>query len=463
MAAPVPAQVVPAHTTLPLLIITGVRAVDPAQRLDAVVDVVMEGGSISRIGRGAATQDLLQSEQAMVVRGDGLLLLPAFIDMHAHLREPGQEYKEDIASGLAAAAAGGFAHVCAMPNTRPVNDTRAVTEAMIARARSVGGPALHPIGAITVGQRGQELTEMADLKEAGAVGVSDDGRCVTSSAVMRRALEYASTFDLAVIQHAEDHALTEGAQMHEGAISTRLGLRGWPRVAEDIIVARDVLLAEATGARYHVAHVSSLGAVRILREAKSRGISVTAEVTPHHLTLTDEAVIGYDAVCKVNPPLREQADVDALREALADGTIDVIATDHAPHSSLEKDCEFVEASPGMLGLELVVPVLLGLVRAGNLPLGRVVDALTRAPARVVGLDAPTLAQGARAELCLVDPEHRYRLDPSRLRSKSRNTPLLGRELCGQVCLTMAGGRIVFVDPLIEAQRSAPQAPGGAGS
>ena len=280
---------------------------------------------------------------------------------------------------------------------------------------------------------------------------------------MRRALEYASTFDLAVIQHAEDHALTEGAQMHEGAISTRLGLRGWPRVAEDIIVARDVLLAEVTGARYHVAHVSSLGAVRILREAKSRGISVTAEVTPHHLTFTDEAIIGYDAVCKVNPPLREQADVDALREALADGTIDVIATDHAPHSSLEKDCEFVEASPGMLGLELVVPVLLGLVRAGTLPLGRVIDALTRAPARVVGLDAPTLAQGARAELCLVAPEHKYRLDPSRLRSKSRNTPLLGRELCGQVCLTMAGGRIVFVDPLIEAQRSAPQAPGGAGS
>ncbi|AKT41047.1 dihydroorotase [Chondromyces crocatus] len=448
------------HGTPSLLVFTGVRAVDPAQRLDEVVDVVIEDGVITRVGRGAATEDVRQAERAQVLNGQGMLLVPAFIDLHAHLREPGQEYKEDIASGLAAAAAGGFAHVCVMPNTRPVNDTRAITEMMVARAREVGGPALHPIGAITVGQKGKELAEMADMKEAGAVAVSDDGHCVTSSAVMRRALEYASTFDMPVIQHAEDHALTEGAQMHEGAISTRLGLRGWPRVAEDIIVARDVLLAEVTGARYHVAHVSSLGAVRILREAKGRGIAVTAEVTPHHLTLTDEAVIGYDTVCKVNPPLREQADVDALREALADGTIDVIATDHAPHSSLEKDCEFAEASPGMIGLELVVPVLLGLVRSGALSLGRLVDALTRAPGRVIGLGAPTLAVGQRAELCLIDPERRYRIDPARLRSKSRNTPFLGRELVGQVCLTLAGGRVVFADSLVEAQSSAPRGPGG---
>ena len=285
-----------------VLIFTGVRAFDPARELDGVVDVVIEGGVISRVGAGAATDELLRAERARVIEGRGRLLVPAFVDMHAHLREPGQEYKEDITSGLAAAAAGGFAHVCVMPNTRPVNDTRSITEAMIARARSIGGPSLHPIGAITMGQKGTELTEMADLKEAGAVAVSDDGRCVTSSAVMRRALEYGRTFDLPVIQHAEDHALTDGAQMHEGAIATRLGLRGWPRVAEDIIVARDVLLAEATGARYHVAHISSMGAVRILREAKSRGITVTAEVTPHHLMLTDEAVLGYDTACKVNPP-----------------------------------------------------------------------------------------------------------------------------------------------------------------
>ncbi|WP_437878931.1 dihydroorotase [Sorangium sp. So ce513] len=432
-------------TPPPLLLLVGVRAVDPAQQLDDVVDVVVEDGVITRVGRGAATDDLRRAAGAEIIQGDGLWLLPAFVDLHAHLREPGQEYKEDIASGLAAAAAGGFAHVCAMPNTRPVNDTRSITEAMVARARAIGGPALHPIGAITMGQKGAELTEMADLKEAGAVAVSDDGRCVTSSSVMRRALEYAKTFDMPVIQHAEDHALTEGAQMHEGAVATRLGLRGWPRVAEDIIVARDVLLAEATGARYHVAHISSFGAVRILREAKSRGIAVTAEVTPHHLTLTDAAVIGYDTACKVNPPLREQADVDALREALADGTIDVIATDHAPHSTLEKDCEFAEASPGLIGLELVVPVLLDLVRQGALPLGRLVDALTRAPARVARLEAPTIKAGARAELCLVDPNLSFVLDPARLRSKSKNTPLLGKQLTGRVKMTLAAGRVVFVD------------------
>jgi dihydroorotase len=426
-----------------LLVFSGVRAIDPARGLDAVVDVVVEGGVVTRVGPGAATEEIRRSTRARLVDGKGKLLLPAFVDLHAHLREPGQEYKEDIESGLAAAAAGGFAHVCAMPNTRPTNDSRAITEAMVARAKELGGPSLHPIGAITKGQKGVELTEMADLKEAGAVAVSDDGRCVTSSGVMRRALEYGRTFDLPVIQHAEDHALTEGAQMHEGAIATRLGLRGWPRVAEDIIVARDVLLAEATGARYHVAHVSSLGAVRILREAKARGIAVTAEVTPHHLALTDASVIGYDTACKVNPPLREQADVDAVRQALADGTIDAVATDHAPHSTLEKDCEFAEASPGMIGLELVVPVLLELVREGKLPLARLVTALTRAPARIVGLTPPEIREGAVAELVLVDPEATVRVDPARLRSKSRNTPWLGKTLIGEVLLTMARGKVVY--------------------
>ncbi|HVK65029.1 MAG TPA: dihydroorotase [Polyangium sp.] len=425
-----------------LLVIASVRAVDPSANLDAIVDVVIEGGTITRIGPGAATQEILASERARVLRGEGLLLVPAFVDLHAHLREPGQEYKEDIASGLAAAAAGGFAHVCVMPNTRPVNDTRSITEAMIAKARSIEGPALHPIGAITLGQKGAELAEMADLKDAGAVAVSDDGRCVTSSAVMRRALEYAANFDLPVIQHAEDHALTEGSLMHEGAVSTRLGLRGWPRVAEDIIVARDVLLAEVTGAKYHVAHVSSRGAVRILREAKARGIRVTAEVTPHHLTLTDASVLGYDTACKVNPPLREPEDVAALCEALADGTIDCVATDHAPHSSLEKDCEFAEASPGMIGLELVVPLLLARVREGALPLARLIDALTAAPARIVSLAAPTLRVGALAEVCLVNPDKRWTVDPARLRSKSKNTPFLGKAVTGSVELTMAAGRVV---------------------
>lgn len=431
-----------------ILVFAGVRAVDPAAALHGdsagePIDVVVENGVITRAGKLAATDDLRRAQGARVIDGRHLLLLPAFVDLHAHLREPGQEYKEDIASGLAAAAAGGFAHVCAMPNTKPVNDTRAVTEAMIARASAIGGPRLHPIGAITVGQRGAELTEMADLKEAGAVAVSDDGRCVTSSAIMRRALEYAKTFDLPVIQHAEDHALTEGAQMHEGAISTKLGLRGWPRIAEDIIVARDLLLAELTGARYHVAHVSSGGAVRLLREAKSRGIAVTAEVTPHHLTLTHEALLGYDTACKVNPPLREQADVDALREALADGTIDAVATDHAPHSVLEKDCELAEASPGMIGLELALPLLLDLVKHGALSMARLVDSLTRAPARIAGIEAPSIRAGAKAELCLVDPDKTWTVEAARLRSKSSNTPFLGRSVRGRVLMTLAGGQIAF--------------------
>src|SRR4051794_32764799 len=256
----------------PLLVITSVRALDPARSLDSLVDVVIEAGRITRAGAGAATDDIRRSAGARVIEGRGRLLVPAFVDLHAHLREPGEEYKEDIESGLRAAAAGGFAHVCAMPNTKPVNDKRSITEAMIGRAREVSAVSLHPIGAITIGQKGAELTEMADLRDAGAVAVSDDGKCVMSAGVMRRALEYARTFDMPVIQHAEDHTLTEGAQMHEGAVSTQLGLKGWPRVAEDVIVARDVLLAEMTRARYHVAHVSSAGAVRIIREAKQRGL-----------------------------------------------------------------------------------------------------------------------------------------------------------------------------------------------
>jgi dihydroorotase len=263
---------------------------------------------------------------------------------------------------------------------------------------------------------------------------------------MRRALEYAATFDLPVIQHAEDHALTEGAQMHEGEVSTRLGLRGWPRVAEDVIVARDVLLAEYVGARYHVAHVSTQGAARLVREAKSRGTRVTAEVTPHHLLLTHEALLGYDTACKVNPPLRESEDVEALRRALADGTIDCIATDHAPHGVLDKNVEFAEAAPGMIGLELCLPLLLGLVRAGVLPLGRLVDALTAAPARVVGLEPPRIREGARADLVLVDPDARWTIDPARLHSKSKNTPFEGQIVEGRIAMTLCEGSVVYEGP-----------------
>jgi dihydroorotase len=426
-----------------VLVFRRVRAVDPSSGsggLDAEVDVVIEGRTITRVGRDAS-KGFTAGERVRVVELAGGLLLPGLVDIHAHLREPGQEFKEDLKSGLAAAAAGGFTDVCAMPNTRPVNDTRAITEMMIHKARALGGSRLHPIGAVTMGQKGDKLAEMADLKEGGAIAVSDDGHCVTRSDVMRRALEYASTFDLPLIQHAEDHALTDGAQMHEGAVSTRLGLRGWPRVAEDIIIARDVILAEYTRAKYHVAHVSTLGAVRIIREAKSRGIAVTAEVTPHHLLLTDASLIGYDTACKVNPPLREDEDVAALREALRDGTIDCIATDHAPHSPLEKDCELSEASPGMIGLELCVPLMLGLVDKGVFPLARLVEALTRAPARVVGLPAPALREGADASVVLIDPDKTWTVAPERLRTKSKNTPFLGQTVKGLVTMTVVSGTI----------------------
>ncbi|MDX2053768.1 MAG: dihydroorotase [Polyangiaceae bacterium] len=423
-----------------LIIFRDVRLFDPARGIDEQGDLVIEQGVITRAGKGAGA-GLIQSERAQVIDGRGKWLLPAFVDLHAHLREPGHEYKEDITSGLRAAAAGGYAHVCVMPNTRPVNDTRAVTEMMLRRAGEIGGPRLHPIGAITLGQAGKQLTEMAELKEAGIVAVSDDGVCVTSSGVMRRALEYSKNFDLLVIQHAEDHELTAGAEMHEGAVSAQLGLRGWPRVAEDVIVARDVLLAEYVKARYHVAHISTHGALRIVREAKSRGIQVTCEVTPHHLLLTDKALLGYDTACKVNPPLRESEDVDALREGLSDGTIDAIATDHAPHSPLEKDCEFSAASPGLIGLELSFALMLGLVRERHFTLTRLIEALSLRPARIIGIEAPTLKPASVANLTLVDPETRFLVDSNHLKSKSHNTPFLRKELTGKVLMTIAHGAV----------------------
>lgn len=430
-----------------VLVFRNVRPIDEHgdPHRDDLVDLIVEKGLIGRLGRGAA-HGLLASSfdpgRVRVIDAKGAVLTPGFVDLHAHLREPGFEHKEDIASGLRAAAAGGFTDVCVMPNTRPVNDSRLITELMVQRARAASKVRLHPIGAITVGQKGEALADIGEMREAGAVAVSDDGRCVTNSSVMRRALEYASTFDVPVIQHAEDHALTEGAEMHEGAISARLGLRGWPRVAEDIIVARDVLLAEYVGARYHVAHVSTEGSVRILREAKARGLRVTAEVTPHHLLFTDASVLGYDTACKVNPPLREERDVAALRAGLADGTIDCIATDHAPHSSGDKDCEFVDAALGMIGLELCLPALLTLVKSGELTLPRLVQALTTGPARVVSLTSRSLREGQPADLTLFDPARKWAVSPANLRSKSRNTPLLGREVEGRVLWTLASGAIV---------------------
>ena len=409
--------------------------------MDEVADVVVEAGRVLRVGRGAGAN--LGGERVQVVQAKGHWVVPGFVDLHVHFREPGHEYKEDIASGLRAAAAGGFTSVCAMPNTKPVNDTRAITEMMMARGRAAGGPRLYPFGAATLGSRGEQLTEMADLREAGAIGVSDDGKCVMNSAVMRAALSYARTFDLLFSQHCEDHALTQGAHMHEGHVSTRLGLAGWPRAAEDIIVARDLILAEATGARYHVAHVSTLGAVRLLREAKARGLPVSAEVTPHHLTLNHEALLGFDTACKVNPPLREPEDIEALREALKDGTIDCIATDHAPHSSLEKDCEFAAASPGMIGLEPAVPVLLDLVRDGLLTPLRLCEALSTRPARLAKLPAGSLRENEPADIALIDPERSWTITPGSLHSRSTNTPFLHKEVRGKAVMTIVAGQIVY--------------------
>jgi len=427
----------------PLIVLRGGRVLDPSRGLDETADVVIEAGRIKAVGRDAGAT-YQAGEHVRIIDASGRWVCPGFIDLHVHLREPGQEYKEDIASGLDAAAAGGFTAVCPMPNTKPTNDTRAITEMMIARAEAHGGARLLPFGAVTKGQEGSELTEMADLRDAGAIGVSDDGVCVMNAAVMRHAMEYARTFDLLVSQHCEDHHLTEGAQMHEGARSTQLGLRGWPRAAEDIIVARDLILAETTGARYHVAHISSFGAVRLIREAKSRGLRVSAEVTPHHLLLTDEALLSYDTYCKVNPPLREDEDRQALREALADGTIDCVATDHAPHTDLEKDCEFEAASVGINGLETAIGSMFQLVRDGVFKPLRFVESLSTAPARLMpDYEGGSLREGRRADITVLDPEARWILDKEALRSKSHNTPLLGRELMGRPVMTIVGGRVVY--------------------
>jgi dihydroorotase len=426
-----------------MLILRGGRVLDPAKGLDEVADVVIDASRISRVGADAGAS-IPRHETVRVVDATGYWVCPGFVDLHVHLREPGQEYKEDIASGLRAAAAGGFTAVCPMPNTRPVNDNRAITEMMLARAAEEAGARLLPFGAITKGQRGAELTEMADLREGGAIGVSDDGLCVMNAAVMRHAMEYARTFDLLVSQHCEDHHLTEGAQMHEGALSTRLGLRGWPRAAEDIIVARDLILAELTGARYHVAHISSRGAVALIREAKSRGLKVSAEVTPHHLCLTDEALLNYDTYCKVNPPLREEEDRAALREALADGTIDCVATDHAPHSDLEKDCEFEAASVGINGLETAISMMLGLVREGALSPMRLVETLSTAPARLIpDFECGAPREGGLADITVLDPQQQWTLTRETLRSKSHNTPLLDQELIGRPVMTIVGGKVVY--------------------
>jgi dihydroorotase len=381
---------------------------------------------------------------ARVVDARGRWVTPGFVDLHVHLREPGQEYKETVATGARAAVAGGFTSVVAMPNTKPVNDTLAVTELVLARAAAAGLARVYPCGCASRGQGGEELAEYGDLKAGGCVALSDDGRPVASSSLMRRALEYARAFGLPLAVHEEDPLLVGKGVMHEGPAATRLGLKGIPGQAEEVMVLRDVALAELTGGRLHVQHVSSAGSVRAVREAKRRGLAVTAEVTPHHLTLTDEdlAASGYSTDFKMAPPLRSAADVAACVEGLADGTIDCIATDHAPHSPVEKEVEFDAAANGIVGLETAFPVCLELVRRGRLTERRLVEALTAAPARVFGLPGGTLARGAPADVAVLDPAATWTCDPAALHSRGRNTPWRGRTLTGLCTHAFVGGRLV---------------------
>lgn len=408
--------------------------IDPRQGVDDELDVIVQDGRIARIGKGLATPT-----GALVCDARGKIVSPGFVDLHAHLREPGEEGKETIETGSASAASGGFTTVCAMPNTQPPNDCRAITMLIKTRAREVGGVHVFPIGAITRGLAGEQLADFGELKEAGVVALSDDGKCVMNARVMRRALEYARTFDLPIVQHAEDHELSRGGAMNEGAASTRAGIPGQPAEAEEIIVARDLILVEMTGARYHVAHASTARTVAMVRDAKARGLPVTCEVTPHHLALTDDACAGYDTSTKMYPPLRTQADVDALAAGLADGTIDAIATDHAPHSANSKQLEFDCAAFGIIGLETALPIALGLVSRGVLPLGEIIERLTWGPARTFKLAAGTMPEGALADLVVIDPELEWVVTAEDTSSKSKNSPFLGKTMRGRAVFTLAAG------------------------
>jgi dihydroorotase len=428
---------VPSHSGV--LVIQGGRVIDPASGVDGVRTVVVRDGRVAEVSERVEVP-----RDATVVDARGKWVTPGFVDLHVHLREPGQEYKETVATGARAAVAGGFTSVCAMPNTLPPNDNTSVTELVLARAAAAGLARVYPIGCITRGRKGEDLAEYGELKAAGCVALSDDGSPVSSPALMRRALEYAQAFDLPLTVHEEDLQLVGKGVMHEGAAATRLGLKGIPGQSEEVMVLRDIALAELTGGRLHLCHLSTAGSVRAVREAKRRGLRVTAEATPHHLALSDEDVAAsdYDTDLKMNPPLRSTADVAAVREGLADGTIDAIATDHAPHAVEDKKVEFDAAANGILGLETAFPVVLALVRGGVLGERRLVEALTSGPARLFGLPGGTLARGAPADVAVLDPAAEWRVDPMRLFSRSRNTPWKGRTLTGRCTHAFVGGRLV---------------------
>ncbi len=436
------------------LAIRGGRVIDPANGLDAVADVLIADGRVAAAGSGAG------KDASQTIDATGLVVCPGFVDIHTHLREPGFEHKETIASGTLAAARGGFTTVSAMPNTEPASDTAAIIEFVLRTAQREGAVRVLPIGCVTKGRQGRELAELAELAAAGAVAFSDDGSPVTDAHLMRRALEYASMLGLPVIDHCEEPALSTDGVMHEGWVAVRLGLSGVPAAAEESMVARDIALAELTGAQVHIAHVSTAGSVELIRRARANGLPVTAEVTPHHLCLSHEAVLlgagetpgglAYDTDAKVSPPLRTPEDAAACLAGLLDGAIDCIATDHAPHAVEDKLCEFDQAAMGISGLETALGLCLSLVHDGRVELPALIEKLTIAPVRALGLDRHvesigTLSVGAPGDVTLIDPEAEWTVEPERFASKGRNTPLAGRTLRGRVMTTLYEGRVVFDD------------------
>jgi dihydroorotase len=431
---------------MPSLLLRGGRVIDPSQGFDDVGDVLIEGEEIAHAG--APLGDVRRDGGLEIIDCTGQIVAPGFIDVHCHLREPGREVVETIATGARAAAAGGFTAVCAMPNTDPVTDNQAAVGFIVRQALRAGSARVYPIGAVSVGQKGEALAEFGEMVGAGAVAVSDDGKPVATAQLMRTALEYARTFGIPVADHCEEMSLASGGAMNEGIVSARLGLKGIP--AEEIIAIRDILLARRTGGHVHLCHMSTRGSVELIRWGKDRGIRVTAEVCPHHLSLTEDAVEGYDTNAKMNPPLRTADDVAALQDAVRDGTIDLVATDHAPHHYDEKEREFADAPNGIVGLETALAVVAThLVVPGILGWPTLVERMSTTPARVFGLAGGTLHRGSVADVTVFDPTTEWTVDPDTFLSKGRNSPYRGKRLQGRATCTIVGGRVVFRDGRFE--------------